>query len=121
MNQLGEDNRSARSESLTVALVLVFVAVMLLCAGCSPGADWPPPPRNKQEKLVLEAALRAVDQYDGWAEVACVIERAGPEWNVQAWKIVHPQARGRQKCVPWAVRTITLDRHAAVTGYKNSR
>lgn len=92
-----------------------------LLAGCAGGDDWPPAPRDAHEKLVMEAALRAVEQYDGWPEVACVIEREGGQWQVQAWKIVNPKARGRQKCVPWAVRTVTLDRHAVVTGYRNSR
>jgi hypothetical protein len=91
-----------------------------LLPGCG-SADWPPPPRDAQEKLVLEAALKAVEQIDGWPQTACVIERSGAQWRVQAWKIVKPAARGRRKCVPWAVRSITLDRNAIVTEYRNSR
>ena len=68
---------------------------------------------------MIDAARRAIGQIDGWAEVACVVERAGAEWRVKAWKIVHPQARGKQKCVPWAVRLVTLDSRAVVTGYRN--
>lgn len=70
---------------------------------------------------MIESAERAVRQHDGWTDVACVVQRSGRKWQVQAWKIVHPEARGRKKCVPWSVRHISLDPEGVVTAYQNAR
>jgi hypothetical protein len=99
---------------------MAFLAGILMLTGCIGDGDWPPAPRNKQEQLVLEAALRAIHQYDGWSDVACVVEKAGSDWRVQGWKVVHPKAQGRKKCVPWAVRSITVDSRGLVTAYRNT-
>jgi hypothetical protein len=89
-------------------------------AGCSyQTAEWPAPPKDRQESEMIEAALRAVAQFDHWDQTACVVEHKGREWRVQAWRIVNPQAKGRARCVPWAVRGITLDDDAKVIGYEN--
>lgn len=69
---------------------------------------------------MIESAQRALRQHDGWSDVACVVKRSGYKWQVQAWKIVHPEARGRKKCVPWATRVIYLDSDGDVTAYQNS-
>jgi hypothetical protein len=68
---------------------------------------------------MVEAALRAVQQIDGWSEVACVVEPRKHAWRVQAWRIVNPHAQGRNRCVPWAVRGITLSDDARVLAYEN--
>lgn len=105
------DARGARS--------LVSLALAAMLVGCSESTAWPPPPKNAQEKRMIEAALRAVDQFDRWDQVACEVEQHGSQWKVQAWRIVHPEAVGRDKCVPWAVRGITLDQDATVLAYEN--
>lgn len=102
---------------MRAAIILVF---SLIGASCSdPSAVWPPAPRNKQERFIMEAALRAVNQIDGWPQTACVIERHKAEWRVQAWRIVNPKAKGRARCVPWAVRGITLSDEGKVVAYQN--
>ena len=70
---------------------------------------------------MVESSMRAVGQHDGWSDVACVVKRSGSEWKVEVWKIVHPEARGRKKCVPWSVRFLTLDDDGVVKEYRNSR
>jgi hypothetical protein len=98
--------------------VLALLAGLLV--GCAPDrADWPPAPRNREEQAVIDAAARAVRQFDGWTDVAYVVEQRGGQWRVQAWQIVNPQAKGRDRCVPWAKRGITLDQNAAVVAYEN--
>jgi hypothetical protein len=112
---------------LSMALVMnwrtlgssVCILAGAVLGGCSRENSWPPPLRNQQEKLLVEAARRAVDQFDGWSDVACLVERRNGAWRVQAWRIVNPKARGRSQCVPWAVRGITLDDHAKVLAYEN--
>lgn len=68
---------------------------------------------------MIDSALRAVNQIDGWTQVACVVERQGSNWRVEAWRIVKPEARGRRRCLPWAVRGIMLNDDAQVLSYKN--
>ena len=71
---------------------------------------------------MIDSAKRALSQNDGWSDVACVVKRATPyKWKVDAWRIVHPEAKGRRKCVPWAFRQITLDNDGVVIAYENSR
>jgi len=97
-----------------------LVCLMSLFAGCSLGtSSWPPAPRTEQEQQAIDKALAAVRQYDGWPEVACVAESRGRAWRVQAWKIVNPKATGKSRCVPWAVRSISIDERGVVVGYAN--
>ncbi len=103
-------------------LVFVWVALLVVFTGCEPNtASWPPPPKSDFEKDLIAATKVAVKRYDGWTDIACVVQRGSGrgEWLVQAWRIVNPQATGRNKCVPWAVRAVILDDRAEVTGYRN--
>jgi hypothetical protein len=102
-------------------MMVLLAAVSSVLTGCSNQnvAVWPPPPKTEQERRMIEAALRAVDQFDRWEQVACVVEHRGADWRVQAWRIVHPEAHGRDQCVPWAVRGIKLDDDATVIAYEN--
>lgn len=98
-----------------VALLLGWVGV-----GCKdPRADWPPSPRNQEERNLIEAARQAVHQHDGWDQVLWVVERYDGAWRVQAWKIIHPQAKGRNRCSPAWVRAIHFDTRGTLTDYRN--
>jgi hypothetical protein len=103
-----------------MAISLRSLLVAFSMAGCGKDDDtWPPPPRNQQERRLIDSARRAVTEFDGWAEVAWVVERQGKQWRVQAWQIVHPEAKGKMRCVPWAVRGIVLDEDGKVLEYRN--
>ncbi len=101
-----------------VSMVAWTCAVAIL-VGCGPNSAWPPAPKSQQEKRMIESALRAVDQVDGWGQVVCVVAKNRQRWRVEAWRVVHPEAQGRDRCVPWAVRAITLDEDAKVLSYEN--
>lgn len=103
-------------------IVFAWGALLVGLAGCGPiSSSWPPPPKSNFERDLIASAKVAVRRYDGWTEIACVVERGTGrgEWRVQAWKIVNPKATGRNQCVPWAVRAVILDDRAEVTGYRN--
>jgi hypothetical protein len=68
---------------------------------------------------LIDSARRAVNQFDGWSEVAWVVERHEGQWRVQAWQILHPKAKGRMRCAPWAVRGITFDNQGKLLEYRN--
>jgi hypothetical protein len=102
------------------ARIWLFLVLASILSGCSGyDASWPPAPRDEQERVMIEAALHAVVQIDGWSQTACVVKQHKGEWQVEAWRIVHPEAEGRNRCVPWAVRGITLDAEARVLSYRN--
>lgn len=96
------------------------LVLALAMAGCGrDDEDWPPPPQNKQEQLLIDSSRRAVNQFDGWTDVAWLVERQGRHWRVQAWQVVHPEAKGKMRFVPWAVRGIVLDDEGKVLEYRN--
>ncbi len=100
--------------------MVLALAAGLLVSGCSdPRASWPPPPRNEEERSLIEAARPVVRRQDGWEQVAWVVESHHGEWRVQAWKIVHPEAKGRSRCSPGVVRSIHFDRRRNLTDYRN--
>ncbi len=94
--------------------------LLLLAAGChGTEEDWPPAPRDGWERRLIASARRYVDEYDGWGDVAWVVERHAGQWRVQAWQIVNPSATGRMRCAPWAVRGIVFDNDANLVAYRN--
>lgn len=68
---------------------------------------------------MITSARQAVNQIDGWTEAEYVVERHRNQWRVQVWRVVKPEARGRSRCVPWAVRGLTLNEHGEVVSYRN--
>jgi hypothetical protein len=95
------------------------LTAILLGACTAEEQTWPPAPQNAQERLMIEAAQRAVDRYDGWPRVLFVVERQPERWRVQAWKVVNPQAKGRGQCVPWGVRSVILNEQGEMIEYQN--
>jgi len=101
---------------------LVAWVILLGCAGtgCTdPRDSWPPPPRDQEERNLIEAAREAVRQHDGWDQVLWVVERFDGAWRVQAWKIIYPQAKGRNRCSPAWVRGVHFDTRGTLTDYRN--
>jgi len=101
------------------ASVLLLVMTALAGACREDRVTWPPAPRSATERAMIDAAREAVAQFDGWTDVAWQVERRHGGWRVQAWRIVHPAARGRNRCAPYAVRVIELSDAGDVVAYRN--
>ncbi len=105
---------------LATHLVALSLLGGFLGTGCTdPRDSWPSPPRDQEERILIEAAREAVRQHDGWDQVAWVVERFDGAWRVQAWKIIHPEAKGRNRCSPAWVRAIHFDTRGSLTSYRN--
>lgn len=103
-----------------IAAAVAMAAAVPWTAGCRmPAETWPPPPRDRQEERLIEAAARLVDEHDGWKLVEWVVERHDGRWRVQAWQVLNPGAKGRMRCAPWAVRGIIFDNNSNLVEYRN--
>ena len=70
----------------------------------------------------LAAATRAVRQNEDWADRAEYrIQKSGDGWQVTAWRVENPAAKGNARYVPWGFRIIVIDRRGQVAEYKNSK
>lgn len=90
-------------------------------AGCG-SEDVDPTHYTTEQKDAIDAAARAVRQYEDWAARAeYKIQQHGDGWQVTAWRVEHPEAKGNARYVPWGYRTILIDRRGKVAEYKNSK
>jgi len=99
-------------------------ALMMMALGlgaCSdPSSD--PGKLSAKEKEIVETARRAVEQYEDWADQAeYKIQRQDPGWQVTAWKVVHPEAKGNLRYVPWGRSTILVDERGKVAEYRRGK
>ena len=109
-------------EELEVRKLSGFLWVLLVCVlpGCSRQQAASPRLTEKQKEMV-SVAREAVGQYETWADHAeYAIERRRGEWWVSAWRVVHPEATGKQRFVPWGVRTVIIDDTGRVLDYRNN-
>jgi hypothetical protein len=101
--------------------VLLLLVVGVLAPGCGPGeAD--PASYTAEQKDVIAEASRAVRQYEDWSDRAeYKIQKHPAGWQVTAWRVEHPEAKGNARYVPWGYRVIVVDRRGKVIEYKNSK
>ncbi len=77
---------------------------------------------DKPEKSTVEAAARCLDQKEDWASKAeYAVVKAGNGWEVTAWRVDYPTAKGPQRYKPWGFRVLTLDRDNQVTAYRAAK
>jgi len=103
-----------RTTALTILLALGIGA----CGERSSAPD----KLGAKEKEIIETARRAVVQYEDWADLAeYKIQRHGSGWQVTAWKVVHPEARGNLRYVPWGRSTIVIDERGKIAEYRHGK
>jgi hypothetical protein len=106
-------------------LLLLFLGVRGL-TGCSPSQSESGGSEQSafkgEEREVVDAAARAVRQFDDWgSRVEYTTKKTPSGWQVTAWRVEHPEAKGNARYVPWGFRVIVVDRRGKVIDYKNSR
>jgi hypothetical protein len=103
--------------------VMVRAAVVTLLV-TTVACDKPEPPEANLQasirKEIEEAARRVVEQKEDWAERAEFrIYKVDDMWRVTAWRVVHPEAKGNKRYVPWGARTMLIDRNYHVQEYRS--
>lgn len=92
-----------------------------LLSGCAP-AEVDPSSYTAEQKDAIDASARAVRQYEDWADRAEYrIQKHRDGWQVTAWRVEHPEAKGNARYLPWGYRVIVVDRRGKVAEYKNAR
>lgn len=90
--------------------------------GCGSNPEIDPASYTPAQKDAIATARRAVRQNEDWAELAEYrIQSHASGWQVTAWRVVHPEAKGNARYVPWGYRTIVVDRNGRVIEYKNAK
>lgn len=99
----------------------VLLAALLTFAGCSepPSA---PAPLSSKEKEILAVARETLEQLEDWGAVAeYKIKRTKGHWEVVAWKVVHPEAKGNLRYVPWGKTTMRIEDNGHVSDYRKGK
>ena len=105
------------NHALPAALILIGLGL----AACSDRSS-DPGKLGAKEKEIVEVARRAVEQYEDWAgQAEYKIQRDGSGWQVTAWKVVHPEAKGNLRYVPWGRSTIRIDERGKVAEYRRGK
>jgi hypothetical protein len=99
----------------------VFLLGTGVLVGCG-SSEVAPVTYTADQQEAIAAATRAVRQNEDWASRAeYQIQKHRDGWQVTAWRVEHPEAKGNARYVPWGFRTILVDRRGQVAEYKNSK
>ena len=98
-------------------IIVLLVSLLIGCGETSERMDHPEDPRGRYREQIA-AAQRVLEQKEDWAARAEweVLETAGG-WEVIAWRVEHPQAKGGARYVPWGYATIELDSRLVAVHY----
>jgi hypothetical protein len=100
-----------------------FWTITLLCAflaGCgnSPARMEHPEDPDGRYAEQIAAARRLLQQKEDWADRAeWEVRSNGDGWEVIAWRVEHPNAKGSDRYLPWGYSVIELDRRNVAIEY----
>ena len=74
---------------------------------------------NGQYADQIAVARRVLRQYEDWADRAeWEVRKSSGGWEVIAWRVEHPEARGAKRYLPWGYSVIELDGRLTAVHYK---
>jgi hypothetical protein len=67
----------------------------------------------------IAVASRLLEQKEDWADRAeWEVSKSGDGWQVIAWRVEHPDAKGAGRYLPWGYSVIELDRRMIAVDYR---
>ena len=99
----------------------MIAAFVLLVAGCNSGSEHMSQPEDPQGRYREQIAVgrRVLGQKEDWASRAeWEVHQTGDGWDVIAWRIEHPEAKGAARYLPWGYSVIKLDRRLVAVEYQ---
>lgn len=99
----------------------LFLFSLLLLSGCG-GREirmaQPEDPQGRYQNQIT-AAKRLLDQKETWSDRAeWEVVKTADGWQVTAWRIEHPEAKGPARYLPWGCSVIELDSRMVTIGYR---
>jgi hypothetical protein len=122
----GFNNLSSAKASSTFADVSVVIrSGLLLCflltlVGCRRDVRMAQPedPHGRYREQIA-TARRLLEQKESWTDrVEWEVIKTSTGWQVIAWRIEHPEAKGPNRYLPWGYSVIELDSRLTTTGYR---
>lgn len=116
-------NPSSRSSVIGHWALLIGHSLLTLffIASCSHESDQPVK-LSARESEMIAIARRTLDQQEDWVDKAefKIAKRSGG-YEVTAWKIVHPEAKGNLRYVPWGRSTMLIEDNGRVVEYRKGK
>ena len=101
---------------------IVFIILPLIfLLGCGRGAQRMAQPEDPQGRYKEQIAIakRLLDQREKWSDRAeWEVIKTSSGWEVIAWRVEYPDARGPKRYLPWGYSVIELDSRLVTVGYK---
>jgi hypothetical protein len=98
-----------------VALLLLLVAG---CGGRTARMEQPEDPQGRYADQIA-VARRLLEQKEDWADRAeWEVSQSADGWEVIAWRVEHPEAKGADRYLPWGYSVIELDRRMIAVDYR---
>jgi len=67
----------------------------------------------------IAVARRLLEQKEDWADRAeWEVSQSADGWEVIAWRVEHPEAKGADRYLPWGYSVIELDRRMIAVDYR---
>ena len=77
---------------------------------------------KRPENTAIDAAARCLGQKEDWADKAeYAVSTTATGWEVTAWRVEYPSAKGPDRYKPWGFRIITVARDGKVIGFSAKR
>jgi hypothetical protein len=99
-----------------------FIALILaLLCGCGAGAGRMQQAEDPQGRYhdQIQAAKRLLEQKEDWADRAeWEVSKTADGWEVTAWRLEHPEAKGPDRYLPWGYSVIELDSRLVAVDYR---
>ena len=98
---------------------LIFVLSVLLagCDGRKVRMEQPEDPHGRYREQI-SVARKLLQQKESWADrVEWEVIPTKGGWQVVAWRVEHPEAKGPNRYLPWGYSIIELDSRLVTVGY----
>jgi hypothetical protein len=97
--------------------IAVLLSLVTGCGGEVARMQHPEDPQGRYREQI-EAAKRLLIQKEDWADRAeWEVLPSGDGWEVIAWRVEHPEAKGHDRYLPWGYSEIELDRRMVAVRY----
>jgi major membrane immunogen (membrane-anchored lipoprotein) len=101
---------------------IIFIILSLsLLIGCGKSVARMAQPEDPQGRYKehISAAKKLLDQKESWSDRAeWEVIKTSSGWEVIAWRVEYPDAKGPKRYLPWGYSLIELDSRLVTVGYK---